>query len=233
MIGAFYNARSGLWTQNKAMEVISNNLSNVSTTGFRGDRATFSDVLYSNVNLPEDQIDPVRTGNGSKMSQVATVHLRGQYMRTDAEYDYAIDGEGFFAVQNPVTGNVNYTRDGSFRKMVTDDGIYLVTGEGNYVLDGDMQTILLDGTEYQPGVFTFENVHGLQKVGDNLFAETDSSLPPVYDPLMKVVQGYLEYSNVDTSNEITKVIESQRAFQINSRIMQICDELDQTINNLR
>lgn len=233
MIGAFYNARSGLWTQNKAMEVISNNLSNVNTTAYKGDRATFSDILYTNVNLPEGQDDPVRTGNGSKVSQISTLHERGEYLSTTGEYDYAINGEGFFAVQNPLTGDVNYTRDGSFHKMITDDGIFLVNGAGEYVLDGDMQPIVLDGSEFKIGVYTFANVHGLQKVGDNLFKETESSLPPVYDPLMEIVQGYLENSNVDTSDQITKVIESQRAFQINSRIMQISDELDQTINNLR
>lgn len=240
MIGAFYNSRGGLWSHNKAMEVISNNFANVNTTGFKGDRATFSDILYTNVNLPADQMDPVRTGNGSKVSQVATLHQKGSFLMSNGEYDYAINGEGFFAVQNQLTGDVRYTRDGSFRKMVTDEGIYLVTGNGDYVLDGDMQSILLDETTMgeqhsRPniGVFTFANTQGLMKAGDNLFMETDGSLPPVHDPLAELVEGYLEHSNVDMSNEMSKVIETQRAFQINSRIMQMSDELDQIINNLR
>lgn len=241
MISSFYNARSGAIANEEAMRVISNNMANVSTTAFKSERMGFTDLLYTNLNRPENELDPVRTGNGVKSQQVTVNYEPAGLLNTGIEYDFAILGRGFFAIRDASTEEIYYTRDGSFRAMITEEGNYLVTSKGDFVLDEAEEPIMLDeetmkhptNEELHLGVFDFSNQYGLMKIGDNLYQATDQSGLPdlMMNPSLK--QGYLENSNVDVATEISRVIVTQRAFQFNSRIIQLADELDQTINNLR
>lgn len=240
MISAFYNARSGAIAQEEAMRVISNNLANISTTSFKNEKMGFSELLYSNLNLPEGENDPVRAGNGARSQQVAVDFGVGTPLNTNMPLDFAILGRGFFAIQDAVTEEITYTRDGSFRMLVTDEGNYLTDAKGNYVLDEESLPIMLDEEDASPtadslklGVFDFANQFGLMKRGNNQYVETEQSGTAEVIGYEQVKQGYLEGSNVDTSTEMARVIETQRAFQFNSRLIQLADELDQTINNLR
>lgn len=244
MISAFYNARSGAMAQDKTMNVISDNLANVSTVGFKGGKMGFSDLLYTNLHQPETVVDPLRTGNGVKNQQVGISFEQGAMQSTAYPYDFAIKGEGFFAVQSADDGQITYTRDGSFRLRAEEDGFYLANGQGDLVLDSDSAPIPVDvdmeeGEEdispemLNIGVFAFPNQYGLLKIGTNQFIPTEQSQPAEAVSNDVIVKGYLEGTNVDSTTEISRVIEAQRAFQFNSRIIQMSDELEQSINNLR
>lgn len=241
MLSAFYNARSGAIAYEESMRVISNNMANVSTAAYKTERMGFADILYTNLNLPAGQLDPIRTGNGVKSQQVAVNYEQGGLQNTGMDFDFAIRGRGFFAIQRADSGDKYYTRDGSFRAMVTDEGAYLVTARGDFVLNEAEEPIMMDEeTMKKPtmdvlniGVFDFPNQYGLLKQGNNLYTETAQSMIPDLVVNAQLKQGYLENSNVDTATEMAHVIETQRAFQFNSRIVQLVDELEQTINNLR
>lgn len=241
MISAFYNARSGAIAQEEAMRVISNNLANVSTTAFKEERMGFCDLLYTNLNRPENENDPMRAGNGVRSQQVAVNFNPSGVQNTGMPFDFAILDRGFFAVQNAVTGDVTYTRDGSFRIMLSDEGDYLTNAQGDFVLDAEGEPIMLDEEmmksptleDLNLGVFDFVNPYGLMKIGDNQYLETAQSgvAEVMENPQLK--QSYLENSGVEVATEMARVIETQRAFQYSARIVQLADELDQTINNLR
>lgn len=241
MISAFYNARSGAIAQEEAMRVISNNLANVSTTAFKEERMGFCDLLYTNLNRPENENDPMRAGNGVRSQQVAVNFNPSGVQNTGMPFDFAILDRGFFAVQNAVTGDVTYTRDGSFRIMLSDEGDYLTNAQGDFVLDAEGEPIMLDEEmmksptleDLNLGVFDFVNPYGLMKIGDNQYIETAQSgtAEVMENPQLK--QSYLENSGVEVATEMARVIETQRAFQYSARIVQLADELDQTINNLR
>ena len=241
MISAFYNARSGAMAQEEGMRVISNNLANISTTAFKEERMGFSDLLYTNLNRPENEDDPMRAGNGVRAQQVAVDFEPSGVQSTGMPFDFALTGRGFFAVQNAATGAITYTRDGSFRVLLTDEGNYLTDAQGNYILDEDNTMITLEddmltspsAEKLKLGVFDFSNVHGLMKTGDNHYVETAQSGTAEAIGRDRLKQSYLENSGVDAATEMSRVIETQRAFQFNSRIIQLADELDQTINNLR
>lgn len=241
MISAFYNARSGAIAQEEAMRVISNNLANVSTTAFKEERMGFCDLLYTNLNRPENENDPMRAGNGVRSQQVAVNFNPSGVQNTGMPFDFAILDRGFFAVQNAVTGDITYTRDGSFRIMLSDEGDYLTNAQGDFVLDADGEPIMLDEEmmksptleDLNLGVYDFINPYGLMKIGDNQYIETAQSgaAEVMENPQLK--QSYLENSGVEVATEMARVIETQRAFQYSARIVQLADELDQTINNLR
>ncbi|MDR1962122.1 MAG: flagellar hook-basal body protein [Gracilibacteraceae bacterium] len=241
MISAFYNARAGVLAQEQAMSVIANNLSNVNTSGYKNEKMGFADLLYGNMNMPEGQDDAARAGAGVRPVQVAVSFAQGAMEQTERELDFALTGEGFFAVQNPANGEVRYTRDGSFRKSLQTDGFYLATAEGGLVLNragapirfADDWPASVGQDRLQIGVYRFANPYGLSKNGDNLYAATDNSRPAAPVAAPEVRQGYLERANVDVAAEMAHVIETQRAFQINARMVSLSDEMEQQLNALR
>jgi flagellar basal-body rod protein FlgG len=201
----------------------------------------FADLLYGNMNRPEGEPDEARAGAGVRPVQVAVAFTQGALSQTERDLDFALAGEGFFAVRDPATNEVGYTRDGSFRKSLQGDGFYLTTAAGGLVLDGagapirfaDDWPASVGQDRLRIGVYRFPNEYGLLKTGNNLFAATEDSRPAVTEPAPDLRQGYLERSNVDVAAEMARVIEAQRAFQINARLISLSDEMEQQLNALR
>jgi len=240
--------------------VISNNLANVSTNGFKGSRAVFQDLLYQTVRQPgaptTEQTDlPSGLQLGTGVQQVATERLytQGSLQQTGNSTDVAIEGNGFFQVQMP-DGTTAYTRDGSFQ---TNQNGQIVTATGFPVLpaitvpsNATSLTIGQDGTVSvtQPGnvnsiqigtmqLASFVNPTGLEALGNNLLSETTSSgAPTVAQPgtngVGNVNQGYVETSNVNVVQELVNMIQTQRSYELNSKAVQTSDQMLQTLSQL-
>ncbi|HXS05117.1 MAG TPA: flagellar basal-body rod protein FlgG [Rhodanobacter sp.] len=253
MIKSLWTAKTGLEAQQTKMDVIANNLANVSTNGFKKSRAVFQDLLYQNMRQAGGRNDmqnilPAGLQIGSGVRPVATerIHTQGSLEQTGNSKDIAIDGQGFFQVLMP-DGNNAYTRDGSFQ--VNDSG-QLVTADGYPIQpavlipqDALSITIGKDGvvTVTQPGnnqstqvgqlsLSTFVNPAGLQSIGDNLYLETSASgmrneSTPGLNGAGRLDQGYVETSNVNVVEEMVSMIQTQRAYEINSKAVQTSDEM--------
>ena len=265
MMRALWTAASGMMAQQFNVDVISNNLTNVNTTGYKKERVEFKDLLYQTMErayLLEDQGKPVNLQVGFGVMPVATVKNfgTGNFEKTDNPLDLAIDGEGFFMVMGP-TGRIQYTRDGAFKisiseggsKFTTADGYPLLDETGNEIVvnidisrlnispsgelsytDGDGVVIPLGQTI---GLVKFPNRYGLESIGKNLYNESSASGLPVNDAEMgmrsTISQGFLEASNVQTVEEMVKLIVAQRAYEINSKAIQSADEMLGMANNLK
>jgi len=259
---ALDTAATGMLAQQRNVEVISNNLANMNTTGFMRRRTEFQDLLYQNLrrvgatSSENGEVVPtgVQIGLGVKLAGVYRVSTQGSLAATDNPFDLAIQGKGFFQVQTP-DGNLAYTRDGTFQlddqgQIVTHDG-YLVqpaivipqdamdvtinqSGEVLVKLPGqvDLQNV------GQLQLAMFPNEAGLEAIGSNLLLETPASGAPVVGPPQadgfgSVLQGFLETSNVNAVEEITNLISAQRAYEMNSKVIQAADQMLGTINNVR
>jgi flagellar basal-body rod protein FlgG len=259
MSQALWVAKTGLDAQQTRMAVVSNNLANVNTTGFKQGRPVFEDLLYQNIRQSggqssQDTLLPSGLSLGTGVRVVATEKLftQGSVLQTGNAYDVAISGRGFFQILKP-DGDLAYTRDGTFQindqgEMVTSSG-YIVQ-PGITVPDGAQSiTIGTDGTVSVklPGqavptqVGTLETVDfinpvGLQPVGENLYIETASSGTaqggtPGLNGLGSLVQGSLEGSNVNVVSELVNMIETQRAYEMNSKAISTSDQMLQYLNN--
>ncbi|MCP5092902.1 MAG: flagellar basal-body rod protein FlgG, partial [Gammaproteobacteria bacterium] len=242
---ALWIAKTGLDAQQTRMAVVSNNLANVNTTGFKQGRAVFEDLLYQNVRQSggqssQDTLLPSGMNLGTGVRVVATEKLftQGSVLQTDNAYDVAINGRGFFQIQKP-DGEMAYTRDGTFQ---VDDQGQMVTSSG-YIVDpgitipGDAQSVTIgnDGTVTVrlPGqasvtqvgslqIADFVNPVGLQPIGENMYIETAASGSPQpgtpgQNGLGLLNQGALEGSNVNVVSELVNMIETQRAYEMNSK----------------
>jgi flagellar basal-body rod protein FlgG len=253
MIKSLWTAKTGLEAQQTKMDVIANNLANVSTNGFKKSRAVFQDLLYQNMRQAGGRNDmqnvlPAGLQIGSGVRPVATerIQTQGSLEQTGNSKDVAIDGKGFFQVLMP-DGNNAYTRDGSFQvnesgQLVTADG-YPVQPAVLIPQDALSITIGKDGvvTVTQPGsnestqvgqlsLSTFVNPAGLQSIGDNLYLETSASgmrneSTPGLNGAGRLDQGYVETSNVNVVEEMVSMIQTQRAYEINSKAVQTSDEM--------
>ncbi len=256
---ALWIAKTGLDAQNTRMSVISNNLANVNTTGFKRDRAVFEDLIYQNyrqagANNTQDNLLPsgLNIGTGVRVAATEKLHLQGNLQQTDNALDVAVQGRGFLQVLMP-DGTIAYSRDGSMQlnaqgQVVTANG-YLI--EPALAIPENAQSITIgnDGTvsvqiQGQPiptqvGQITladFINPAGLQPVGDNLFRETASSgAPQVGTPGLNGIgmlnQGFLESSNVNTVEELVGMIETQRAYEMNSKAIATTDGMLSFLNS--
>jgi len=250
---ALWVAKTGLDAQQTRMAVISNNLANVNTTGFKKSRPIFEDLLYQNYrqvgsNSTQDTELPTGLQLGSGVRVVATekLHTQGNIQQTDNSLDVAISGRGFLQVLMP-DGEINYTRDGSFKlsstgEMVTSNGMPL---EPSITIPDDALSISIgqDGTVSvtQPGAaaatqvgqiqtVSFVNPAGLDPVGENLFRESVASAAPIIgtpgeNELGILNQGALETSNVNVVEELVNMIETQRAYEINSKAISTVDQM--------
>jgi flagellar basal-body rod protein FlgG len=255
---ALWIAKTGLEAQQTRMGVVSNNLANVNTTGFKRDRAIFEDLLYQNVRQPgaqtsQDTTLPSGLMRGTGVRTVATekLHTQGNVVQTDNSLDVAIEGRGYFQILRP-DGSLGYTRDGSFKmdaqgQLVTSNGyaiqptITVPTGAQSVTIgvDGTV-SVMVPGNSAPTQIGTlqladFVNPAGLQPVGGNLYMETASSgSPQVGNPgltgLGTVIQGALESSNVNVVEEMVNMIETQRAYEINSKAVSTSDQMLQYIN---
>ncbi|MCQ8102549.1 flagellar basal-body rod protein FlgG [Methylomonas sp. SURF-2] len=250
---ALWVAKTGLDAQQTRMAVISNNLANVNTTGFKKSRPLFEDLIYQNVRQVGSQTTQntqlptgLQLGTGVRTVATEKLHTQGNILQTENSLDVAINGRGYIQILMP-NGDINYTRDGSLKldatgQLVTSGGL---TVEPNITIPQDAISISIgrDGTinVVQPGSATptnagqiqladFINPTGLEPVGENLFRESVSSGPPIIgnpgeDELGFLQQGALETSNVNVVEELVNMIETQRAYEMNSKAISTTDEM--------
>ena len=256
---ALWIAKTGLEAQQTRMAVTSNNLANVNTTGFKRSRAVFEDLLYQNngqagaQSSEETQLNSgLMVGTGVRVVATEKIFNQGNVVQTGNSLDMAIQGRGFFQILTP-DGSLGYTRDGTFQmnadgEMVTAKGYTLQPGI-TIPEDALSITISNDGivSALQPGDPTptevgtiqladFVNPAGLQPVGQNLFLETGSSGSPQtgtpgIDGLGTLSQGSLETSNVNTVEELVNMIETQRAYEMNSKAIATAEQMLEFANN--
>lgn len=256
---ALWIAKTGLDAQQTKMSVVSNNLANVGTTGFKKGRAVFEDLLYQNVRQvgaqsSQDTQLPSGLSLGTGVRTVATEKMfsQGSMVQTDNPLDMSISGRGFFQIQRP-DGSISYTRDGSFQvdnqgQVVTSNGYLLQPGIT--VPEGAISvTIGKDGTvtaqvagqaaPVEVGniqLVDFINPAGLQAIGENQFLESGASgapqaSTPGLNGVGSIEQGFLESSNVNVVEELVNMIETQRAYEINSKAISTADGMMQYVNN--
>lgn len=253
MIRSLWIAKTGLGAQQTNIDVIANNLANVSTNGFKKSRAVFEDLLYQVVRQPGAQSSQqtqisngLQLGTGVQPVSTARIFTQGNLQNTQNPLDMAISGSGFFQVLMP-DGTIAYTRNGSFQKdnqgnIVTPDG-YPLQPNINIPQTAQSITIGTDGTvsiteqgNTQPvqigtiQVATFVNPGGLLSVGSNLYMETGSSGTPTpntpgQNGAGTVEQKYVETANVDVAEELVSMIEAQRAYELNSKVVTTSDQM--------
>lgn len=253
---------TGMLAQQTNVEVISNNIANMNTTAYARRRTEFNDLLYQNIRRPGSQsadsgsVVPagVQMGLGVKTAAVYRISEQGSVTGTDNPLDVAIQGKGYFQIELP-SGETGYTRDGSFQlssdgTLVTHEGYTLqpgltiptgatditinATGEVLVKLDG--QTDLQNVGQIQ--ISTFANEAGLEAIGNNLLRETAASGAPVsaapsQPGFGSLLQSYLETSNVNVVSEITELISAQRAYEMNSKVIQASDQMMSQVSQLK
>jgi len=250
---ALFTAATGMEAQQSQIDTIANNIANVATTGFKRSRTEFQDLFYETLRAPgaagsdgASLPTGVQVGHGVRLSAINTIFTAGDRLNTGNALDMAIDGSGFFQIQRP-TGETVYTRDGTFK--VDGDG-NIVTAQGYQLIpnitiptDALSVTILPDGTvnAEQPGATTpanlgqieltrFSNPAGLRKAGGNLYEATEASGNPETgtpgdNGYGAIAAGFLEGSNVQVAEELVQMILAQRAFEVNSRVIQAGEEM--------
>lgn len=232
---SFYAAAVAASQQQQSLNVVSNNIANVNTIGFKAEQAQFSELLYRAYTGVEDD---VARGSGSRIMQTTTDFQGGALIQRADGQNYAINGDGFFAVQNPETNEISYTRAGSFHWGNTANNLnqfYLCDTEGNYVLDQNQQPILMgedSEAQYPVGVFDFINTDNMQHVGSNRLIPVEKN-GDVLAGTGQVIFGSVEASNADLATEFTKIIEAQRSYSYALKMVQTQDEIESTINSLR
>ena len=261
---SFYTASVGAQQQQTRLDVHANNIANVNNYGFRARRPNFQTLMTNEVPGIERT---VQRGVGARMESdqvdLSPDFAYTGFWGTERALDYGINGNGFFALLNPLTGEYSYTREGSFTLSNVIETIepeipedaepgdvapepqtvttwYLSDGSGRYVIGTDGRPITVAdpvndiylGNKLPVGVFDFPNHDGMLSEGLSGFIPLEKNGQPTLGS-GTLVQGYLEISNVDYAYEMTKVIETQRTFQYNIRMIQTSDEITTTVNNLR
>ncbi len=261
MIRALWTAATGMAAQQLNIDIISNNLANVNTAGFKKSRVDFQDLMYQTLRsagVSEAQGVQVPTGiqvgHGVRPAAVQKIFSQGEFQQTDNPLDLVIEGDGFFQVLMP-NGGTAYTRDGSFKldgqgRLVTSDGNPMdpeitIPAEATSVsigVDGTVEVSLPGQTNPQAvgnlQLVKFANPAGLMNQGRNLFSQSASSGEPLIDTpglngLGTIRQGVVEMSNVKVVEEMVNMITAQRAYEVNSKAIQTADEMLSTANNLR
>lgn len=255
-------AATGMTAQQMRVEVISNNLANMSTTAFNTRRAEFADLHYQKVEQPgtlsasDGTMIPtgIQLGLGVRTASVAPELAQGALTQTNGDLDIAIEGRGYLEVALP-DGSSAYTRDGGLKRsadgqVVNSEGYPLVPDIGipdeaislSINADGEVYAFFSDEPEPellgQLTLASFTNARGLEALGGNLFRETEASGPPnVGDPgtdgLGVMRQGYLETSSVDAVREVTELIEAQRAYELNAKVLTAADQMMSTTSQVR
>lgn len=266
MMRSLWTAASGMKAMQFNVDTTANNLANVNTTGYKKEKAEFEDLLYVSMQRAysaEDAQRPVnlQVGHGVVSRATSRDFTSGNLEQTTNKLDMAIEGASFFAVRGP-DGSTYYTRDGSFKASMTDDGLMLATSKGYPVLDQDGMEVFFDteleNYEIQPsgeitvrdpetevsmptgqyiGMFQFLNPAGLEATGGNMYrsnSATGEAIPDFETNSPSVLRNYfLESSNVHVVDEMVKLIVAQRAYELNSKAITTSDEMLQTANNIR
>ena len=260
---SLWTAASGMTAQQFNIDTISNNLSNVNTTGFKQNRADFEDLLYQTLRLagtPATEVTVVPTGiqvgHGVKPAATQKIFTQGSLQNTGNVSDIAIEGEGFFRVLL-YDGSYGYTRDGSFKidsngQFVTSNGYRFlpelimpedflrdsiaISQDGRVTAKVGGSDEILDVGQIE--IYRFVNPTGLQAVGENLLKVTNASGDPIpgrpgFDGMGKVIHKFLEMSNVSVVQEMVNMIVAQRAYELNSKAIQTSDTMLGIANNLK
>ena len=260
MINSLWISKTGMEAQQTQLDVISHNLANVSTTGFKRSNAVFEDLMYQNLrqvgaNSSEQSQLPTGLQLGLGVRTVATSRsfTQGSMQQTSNQLDVAIKGNGFFQVTQP-DGTIGYTRDGSFQvdaqgRLVTSSGLPVANGitvppsatNVSIAADGTVSATLPNSATPQNigslALANFVNPAGLEPRGDNLYVETAASGQPNggtagTNGLGTVMQGFLETSNVNVVQELVSMIQTQRAYEMNSKAIQTSDQMLQKLGQL-
>lgn len=257
MIEALYIAETGMNSQQELIEVISNNIANVSTPGFKSSDVNFVDLVYqtnSGIDNMQASMQSKSHGIGVSSSEHMVNFERGDLKQTGNPFDIAINGKGFLAVETE-SGELAYTRAGRLR---VDESGYLVTSQGHrlnaniqlppdatnvtFTASGSVLVRVDSSTQLieigQLELTSFSNPHGLNRLGNNLYsASQDAGQPNFSSPgengVGQIVQGFTELSNVSMNEEMVNLMLAQRGYQLNARIIQVSDQVLETINNLR
>ncbi len=255
-------AATGMVAQQRNVEVVANNLANMNTTAYMRRRTEFQDLLYQNLrrvgttSSDAGTVVPsgVQIGLGVKLAAVYRIHEQGNLSATDNSFDLAIQGKGFFQVLMP-NGDTAYTRDGTFQlngqgEVVTHDGFKLlpsisipsnavdVTINASGEVLAKIEGKVTPEKKGQVQIAVFPNDAGLEAIGDNLLLETPASGTastgaPATPGFGSILQGFLETSNVNAVEEISNLISAQRAYEMNSKVIQTSDEMMGTLTALR
>jgi flagellar basal-body rod protein FlgG len=260
MLRSLYISKTGMNSSQFRLDVVTNNLANVNTTGFKKSRAVFEDLMYQTIRQPGSQSannsqipTGLMVGTGSAPVATDRIHSDGNMQNTEGSLDVAINGKGFFRVTLP-DGSTGYTRDGSFKlnsegQLVTSNGylldppITVPAGSNKLVIsaDGRVQVTAQGATEpTELGIIQisdFINPQGLESIGGNLYLETAASGAPITgdpnaDGRGALKQGFLEASNVNVTEELINMIQAQRSFELNSRGVKTSDEMLQRLSQL-
>ncbi len=261
MLRTLWIAASGMKAQTLNIDVISNNLANVNTTGFKKSRADFQDMLYETLRVPgvtssagNEVPTGIQIGHGTRPVATQKIFLQGDYQHTGGKLDMAIEGDGFFQIVQP-SGDIAYTRAGSFKvnsqgQIVTSDGFLLepaisIPSDTTAVsIEPDGTVSVLQAGETEPSeigtiqLVRFINPGGLKSIGRNLYLATSASGDAITgtageDGFGTIAQGFLEMSNVSVVEEMVNMIVAQRAYEINSKAVQAADDMLEMANNLR
>lgn len=271
MMRSLWTAASGMTTQQTNLDIISNNLANINTTGYKKESAEFKTLLYQTIqdkaydNKGNVKPSVAQVGLGVRNSAVTTQYIQGPLNETGNDLDFAIKGKGFFMLQAP-DGNIVYTRNGSFGFANGTNGVTLSNTDGYPVLDSNNKPIVIDTTKYeiskvtindagqvcypdakgkatsigvQIGLAQFNNPNGLLKTSNSILKEGEASGTAIVEGTSaaiqpsKILQGYLEGSNVQAVDEMVNMIVAQRAYEMNSKIITAADQMLQEANNLR
>ncbi len=258
MMKALYTSATGMKAHQFLLDVISNNLANVNTTGYKRVQANFQDLLYDKIvpagsESAQGVVNPtgLQVGSGVRVVSTNKVYSQGVPENTGRAFDLAIQGNGFFQVTHP-DGSVVYTRDGTFRlnsngELVTSEGLSLqpaITVSSDSIgvsvgSDGTVSSQSSDGSSQSLGqitLATFPNSAGLESMGRNLLRETTASGAPVtgtagQNGIGEVMQGFRENSNVEVVTELVNLIVAQRAYETSSRAIKASDDMLQTTNH--
>ncbi|MGD2097756.1 MAG: flagellar basal-body rod protein FlgG [Desulfobacterales bacterium] len=261
MIRSLWTSATGMQAQELNIDVISNNLANVNTSGFKKSRAEFQDLLYESMRpagaaSSADTTVPtgIQMGHGTRPSAVQKMFSQGDFQNTQNELDWAIEGDGFFQIELP-NGDTGYSRSGEFKldadgRIVNPDGFPLIpeitvptdTISISVGLDGTVSVVQAgDATPVEIGniqLARFVNPAGLRSLGKNLYSPTNASGDeitgtPGEEGLGTMAQGFLEMSNVSVVDEMVNMITAQRAYETNSKVITTADEMLQMANNLK
>jgi len=244
---SFYSAKSAMIAQQQGLNIYANNIANVNTVGFKPERPSFADCIYTYQHEPREEWE---TGHGQYLSKTDFMFSEGSFIMSERPTDYALPNDGFFMLTDR-NGNRFLTRDGAF-SISYDSGSEqweLVNGNGDYVLDYEGNRITVpfavneDGEvttdiDYVAltnaiGVYSVPNNWGLDQADGNHFVVTERSGAAVADPEADKVQGALEMSTTDLAGDMVRIIETQRSYQLNAKMIQTSDEFMKIVNSLR
>ncbi len=255
---AFYTARTGLTAYQEGLNQISHNIANVNTDGYKSGAIAFKDLIYSQMDTTNGEENLY--GHGVKANSKDLNMNQGTFNATYKELDFAIQGEGFFAMDDG-TGVTKYTRNGAMYISIEADANYLVGFDGSYMLDAEGERItipyeLQESTNSAEGEFTgnidvrrimdtlavydFSNKYGLTQMNATRFSESELSGPPILmvneetgSTTASIINGVLERSNIDLGTEMSNMIVVQRAYQMNAKVVQTADQIEEIVNSLR